>query len=534
MSEPGRAGWTPPLEIGIARPLPLGGLVRGGWSLGEGDGTAEGLPFPGLFASRRALAAYDSLTISPGIISPHSDLRDGLTQVEPAPLVYPGGKPRSVFGAGLGDFGVNESLLSADRGDARGHVHIEVRDGNRAAAGPYGLAARHLWSVGLAKGFGANEFSIIFRQTGLAAEMLAGEHQSGRGASGVLGWQWKGSAWSSSARLSRQWDEHESYGGTLDPLSHRDAQDVRAFGTLEHASGEQRFGAGVDWSRSRVVRSGGDAFEATSEDAWVKAWWNRQTARRHDEVEVGWGHSGGSDEYGAAPRARVEWTLDRSRLSVWGARVLTPAWADLAPGQRPFLQSTWALGADAQAGSNTSNASLSLIAGRTQDRILLARLPLEEEWLREGQGRDPDPWEFGVVVARVRRTMGRWLAIGEGSATIRDDSSVQARVDPALTGRLEADYLFKAFKGDLAVRVGAQLDGIGPRQTDEAVPQDLSAITTFGMTLGLAISEFVVTIRARDLENRIYEDVWIDPTTGRPARGLGREIMMSVACKIFN
>jgi len=534
VTEPGRGGWLPPPEIGIARPVPLAGLVRGGWSFGEGDGTAEGLPFPGLAASRRGLASIDSLTVTPGDMSPRSDLRDGLTQVEPAPLTFPGGKPRSVFAAGLGDFGVNESLLSADRGDSRGHIHIEVRDGNRNAAGPYGLAGRHLWSVGLAKEFGAHEVSAIFRQSGIAAELRDATEQSVRGASGVLGWRWSDPNWKTSVRLSRQWDEHESFDGSLDPYSRRDAQDVRALGTLEHVSQAQRFGASVDYSRAQVVRAGGDAFRATSEDGWVKAWWNQDSGHRHDALELGWGHSGGSAAYGIAPRARVEWRERAGRLALWGARVLTPAWADLAPGVHPFLQSTWAVGADGEIGTPASSGALTVMAGRTQDRILMARLPLEEQWLRAGQSRDPEPWEFGLLVARARREVGHWKLTGEGTAVIRDNSAVQARVDPALTGRVTLDFGFNAFKGDLGVVLGGQVDGIGTRYTDEAAPQELPAITTFGATLGLTISDFVATIRVRDLEDRIYQDVWIDPQTGQPARGLGREFLFSVSWKLFN
>ena len=514
--------------------MPLAGLVRGGWSFGEGDGTAESLPFPGLAASRRSLASLDSLTVTPGDMSPRSDLRDGLSQVEPAPLFYPGGKPRSVFAAGLGDFGVNESLPSADRGDSRGHVHIEVRDGNRNAAGPFGLAARHLWSVGLAKDFGGHEFSGIFRQSGIGAEMKSGDEQSVRGASGVLGWRWKNPNWNSSVRLSRQWDEHESFDGTLDPYSRRDAQDVRALTTLERVWGEQRLGASFDWSRSQVVRAGGDAFRANSEDGWAKAWWHHESGIRRDDLELGAGHSGGANQYGVAPRARVEWRPASARLALWGARILTPAWSDLAPGERPFLQKTWAVGADAEIGNPGSNGALTVIAGRTQDRILLARDPLEEQWLRAGQGRDPDPWEFGLFVGRARREVGHWRLTGEGTALLRDNSAIQARVDPALTGRLGLDFSFHAFQGDLGVELGGQVDGIASRQTDEPDPRGLPPITTYGATVGLTISDFVATFRVRDLEDRIYQDVWIDPVTGQPARGLGREFLFSFAWKLFN
>jgi len=534
VTEPGRAGWIPPPEIGLARPVPLAGLIRGGWSFGEGDGSAESLPFPGLAASRRGLPAIDSLTVTPGDMSPRSDLRDGLSQVEPAPLFYPGGKPRSVFAAGLGDFGVNEALLSADRGDSRGHIHIEVRDGNRAGAGPFGLAGRHLWSVGLAKEFGGHELSGIFRQSGIGAELKSGEEQAVRGASGVLGWKWSNPHWNSSVRLSRQWDEHESFDGTLNPYSRRDAQDVRALGTLEHVGERQRLGASVDWSRSQVLRAGGDAFRANSEDGWAKAWWNHDAGNRHDALELGGGHSGGANQYGIAPRARVEWKSPLSRLALWGARVLTPAWADLAPGQTPFLQSTWALGADAEIGTRASNGALTVMAGRTKDRILLARLPLEEQWLRAGQSRDPDPWEFGLFVGRARREVGHWKLTGEGTALVRDNSAIQARVDPSLTGRVALDFAFKAFQGDLGVVIGGQVDGIGSRSTDETTPRPLPAITTYGATLGLTISDFVATFRVRDLEDRIYQDVWIDSQTGQPARGLGREMLFSFSWKLFN
>jgi hypothetical protein len=505
--------------------------VRGAWVFEDGRRGAIVRPFPGLSVSR-PLLVMDSLNARAGGGSDPSAFRTGLVSVAPYTSVKTGA-PRSFFGFVNGDYGQNDIVLSAMREDPRSHVWIDALGGNRSTGGPYDEAGRHAWSFGLGKAFGEHELNATYRHAAEASRLLGGEEETARGASGGIEHIWRRDSWRTRLSLGRQWDERESFGSTLDPRSRRDAQEARVTGEVERDIGTRRVGGIVDWSRAQVARQGTGTgeFLARADLTWVGAWYRDTRPGRTIDLGLGGGGPGGVDRVELAPRARVDWQRERSRFSLWGSRMLEPAWHDLAPGQHAFLQNTWALGAEA---ARDRFGSISLLAGRTIDRVVVARLPLTDQWLRLGQRRDPDPWNFALVTARTA-TKPRALTLGaEGSFLVRDSHALQARVDPAATGTAWAIWSFHAFRGDLGVRVRLELDGIGPRVTDEVVPRDLPGFLTSGLSAGFSLADVVITLRVSDLENRRQSDIWVDSRTGLPAVGPARDLSLRMGWKLLN
>ena len=174
------------------------------------------------------------------------------------------------------------------------------------------------------------------------------------------------------------------------------------------------------------------------------------------------------------------------------------------------------------------------MAGRTRDRVLIARLPLDEQWLRAGQARDPSAWNFAQFSGRGTGIAGPFDLGAEASGLVSARGARQGRVDPAVTGRAWAGFSFRAFTGDLGVNLRAELDAIGPRATDETTPRPLPGFASSAAAVRLMLGDVVVTVGARNLEDRRRPDVWIDPATGQPALGPGRELRVSAGVKLFN
>jgi hypothetical protein len=509
-------------------------LVRGGWRFEDDARGPVGRPFPA-FGLRTPLVVLDSLSVVPGAGGDPSAFRSGLVTVSPAVPPRSGKpEPRSVFGYVNGDFGQDETVLSGERADSRNHLRIDAVNVHRDSIGGYDLSGRHLWSVAIGRKFGPHEISGTLRQAGEAERLQGGEEQMARGAAGSLSHEWRRDRWHALTTLSRQWVESESFGGTLEPRTRRDAQEVRVRTAADRGTPVRRMGASLDWSRAQVGRNGASAYLNRSNEVWVGTWWRDAVPGRTTLLELGGGHNGGVDRLEMAPRARVDWTRPHGRLSLWGARVLEPVWHDLAPGERGFLQNTWAVGAEAGGDSDRGTATLSVLAGRTRDRVLLARLPLEEQWLRAGQTRDPDPWNFALISANGATRLGP-IGIGaEGVTVLRDRNARQARVDPEATGRGWVSWAFRAFTGDLGVRLRLEAEGIGPRVTDEAVPQELAGYVSGGFMARGTIGDASMTLRVRNLEDIRRPDIWIDRYTGRPALGPGRELRLSLGWKLRN
>ena len=535
IGEAGRAGWSPSSGFGLGFPPAVAGHARGGWRVFDEVRAPEGGPFPGLLPVLPPLAGYDSLAVEPSWPPSAPGPSGALAVLRPVAGTADGsGSPLATFAITNGDFGLDETALTARRGSDQGRIHLEVLSAGRGIVAPYGEAGRHRWGAGLGRRFGLHDASVSFRQSGLAARLLSGEEQVARGASGRVAWRWDRPVTRMDLALERQWDARESFGGTLAPRSRRDAQEVRVMGGAERRMGTRAFGARLEWHRALVRRQGPGAFEAYGGEDWGRLYFTDEIPDRLLVMELGAGRIGAVDAIEVAPGARAEWRSGGRRFELWTRRQLEPVWHDLAPGEQSFLQNTWVAGAGAAGRGGVVSGAVRLMAGRTRDRALLARLPLEEQWLRAGHARDAKPWNFGQVWGEAKLVRGGAMLAGEACALLRDPDLPQARVDPAITGRVFGQWAFTAFGGDLGVRARLEAEAVGERATDEAAPRALDAYVTGNAALGFELGDASITLRVRHLENGTREEVWIDGSTGAPARATPRELRVAVAWRFKN
>lgn len=534
LGEPGRAGWTPMHALGLGPPLVHAGLARGGWSFVDPDRPPEGRPFPGLVTPLAPLSGYDSLTVEPGRALEEHGPERALAVVRPLTLPTPSGKPHAVFHLVQGDFGIDETALSAARGGDNGRVLVEAFSATRAAVGPFAEEGRHRWNATLGRRFGASDLSGSYRQAGLAQRMRSSEEQTARGGSGRFDWRYTQEAFRASLGAARQWDSHQSFGGSLDPPSRRDAQETSVGGHVERAFRGRWLGLRGDWNHGRVARVDTAATGANHDDVWATAWFSSPGTVQAWAAEIGAGRIGATGAVTAAPAVRWEQTIGQQRVELTAGRLLEPVWSDIAGGEPGFLQSTWTASAGARRATPTSVVHLRVIGGTTRDRAVISRLPLEEQWLRAGIRRDPNPWQFVEFWGETRWSRGAWLLGAEGTGLLKKGDPVQPRVDPDWTARAYAEWGFHAFKDDLGVRLRAAADGIGARNTDEAAPRVLEGYVTSSLAAMLTIGDATVTLRARNLENQVRPDVWIDSQTGAPALGLPRELRVAVTWTLNN
>jgi hypothetical protein len=248
-------------------------------------------------------------------------------------------------------------------------------------------------------------------------------------------------------------------------------------------------------------------------------------AGRHDAI-------GGWD---VAPSAAYRFTSGDFRGRVVAERMLTPVWSDLAPGVNPFLQRTWVAGWDVHSEARGSvGGELGLLLGTTQDRAIVQRLPLEEMWLRNGLVPDTGRYDFGLFTAGAHWQGRVLLGTADGFALARAKSAVQPAVDPPYGGRGSLGFGFQAFQRELDVKLRAEVEGVGPRESETAVPQRIPGYASLGFAAALTLRDATLTFRAQNLEDQGRLQTWIDPNTGRLALGVGREIHFEFAWKLFN
>jgi len=534
LEEPGRAAWSPMRALGLGVPLVHAGLVRGAWSFDDPGQPPEGRPFPGLLAALPPLVGDDSLTAEPGRALDPGGPERALGVVRSMTAHDPAGRPRAMFSYVNGDFGLSEAGLVAERGGEAGHVRVETFSSKRDSTGPYGSEGRHRWSFVLGRTFRFGELSGSYRQAAVAAGLQSGEQETARGGSGRLDWRSTYGSWRTALGAARQWDSHESFGVTLDPSSRRDAQELNVEGSAVRAIGVRELGFRADWNHGRVARVDTLATGTNHDDEWGTVWLTTIAPTSRWSAEVAGGRVGATGNPEVAPALRYERTFPAGRLESWAGRLLEPIWSDVADHGPGFLQSTWTAGAGWLSRTPTTLLHLRAIGGRTRDRAVVARLPLEEQWLRAGIVRDPNPWQFLELWGEARWSHRAWIVGAEGCGLVKKFDPLQTRVDPDWTARGYAEWGFHAFQGDLGVRLRAGLDGIGARNTDEPNSRELPGYVTSSAGATFTIGDAHVTIHARNLENRRRDEVWIDSRTGLPAQGMPREVRVALTWRLNN
>ena len=345
--------------------------------------------------------------------------------------------------------------------------------------------------------------------------------------------------------LARSYDFHQSF-GALRSDSRRDAQEFLAAAELLNASPERTLGARAEFKRTLIKRHIDPFFERGSDAGWFAARYLRPVGAGVARVELGAGRHAALEQFGFAPSVsyRIETPSVTGRLAF--ERLLAPVWADLAPRELPFMQSTWAgvlelgvrdtLGKRAQAG---------VLLGRTENRALVTRMPLDDLWLRIGATPDFSIYNFAVLSMMLSWEGRRFGAGTEGFAMVRTRSSSTPEMDPGKSVRVWGAWGFNLFRDDLRVTLRGEVEGVGARESQgapagvcgedpEADSRRLPAYATGVGKMVVTLADAVFTVQLRNLENRRREEIWYDCQTGTEALTPAREWRFALTALLFD
>lgn len=552
-SAPGRPGWTPGSELGSAGAWTLLGLSLGAWRL---ESPLEGAVTtgPGVREAGVPRAWFDSLAIEVGGSGARAGWDGALatatgTFARPTP-----GRARTVVHVTNGSSSFDRNAILFTRGDSRGWIRGGSTSDGNGGVGAMGPTGSHVWFAEAAWLRGAHEVSVHGRQRGAATRQAIGVGEGARGQDGALRWRWsEGERWARGA-LVRGWDARDSRaeveGVLLDP-SRRDAQrtglELEA-GTRWAAS---QVSARVQADRERVRRpvdaTGGNPFDAKAERWWSSVALARPFAGGQLAGVVGGGwHSvfrSRSDELQVAPTVTWRRAGERGSVRVFGERVLTPVWSDLAADVSPFVQSTWMGGAEAsRRWPGRASVRAMLASGVTDGAAGLLRYPVEDVALRggissaNGQSR---PFVLGTLAAAAR-----WRAfVAEAEAFVADRSGAadgETRFDPETGAAARLESEFRVFAGDLGVRLLGEAAFVGEREAltfddfAQAEDQRLEAYVTFNAMAALTLGDARIRLRGVNLADVRRPEAWLDPGTGAPALGGGRQILFELGWVFAN
>ncbi len=222
---------------------------------------------------------------------------------------------------------------------------------------------------------------------------------------------------------------------------------------------------------------------------------------------------------------------------------MTPVWSDLAPDVGAFTQDAWVGGLDVAAG-NPARAWIELggLGARVGDRALLTRWPLRELSLRYGWTRDPVFEQDGMVTLACGVHLGPLGLDASGFTRARPRAGFSAQVDPAVGGRSGLEVGFRAFTGDLGVKLRLEAAWVGERENASLPeyflqPRPLAGYATYGGSLALTLGDARILLAATNLEDVAHPQIWTDlssPLPGTPAMGSGRQLRAELAWPFFN
>ena len=515
----------------------LGGFALGAWSVVEPLAGPTAFAFPGPASAREPLAWFDSLEVNAGEGAAWTGYGAPLATVSTGPERASPQHTRAMFHFLDGDFGLDETGLGVERGDSQRFLRAAAFSANRGPRGPLGLAGRHVWGATGRITFGEHAFEAGYNQRGAASNLQSGEEQSLRGESGQVAWRFRRGGVRAALAASRGRDAGESFlpGRDVDVWSRRDAERNEIALEAGSTRGERDVGARLSWSECEVRRSERPEFARSARALWAAVRLTQPAGDGVIDLAAGAGHHDVFGGWDFAPSAAYRFTGGSFRGRVVLERMVAPVWTDLRTGVEPFLQRTWVAGWELGTDSPDGPVGhLGMLLGSSRDRAIVERLPLEEQWLRDGLARDPGRYDFGLFTGGAAWRGRSFGASGEGFALARQKSAAQPAVDPPFGGRAALEFEFRPFQKELDVILKAEVEGVGPRESEAPVPRRLDGYASFGLSGTFTLAEVVVTMRARNLEDQARPQTWIDPSTGREALGVGREFRIALAWKLIN
>lgn len=496
------------------------------------------MPSPGAAGAQGPLVWFDSLHVSAGEGGAWEGFDAGLAGARAGQSLDhrpgDGWSPRTEVSLANGSNGLRDNAVSLWRGDTLGGLRVEAASGERGRSGGVTGTGRDLYGIAGARVRGGHRLEASFTHRRANASLVGGESQDARGEAGGGGYRYRGDRWRIGATLNRGYDYHDSRGGTW--LERRRLADASAAVlTLEREGASDRWGVRGAWRESGVTPEAGVSGRSRARALWGAVRWQGPVGEGELELALGVGRHTALGRTPLAPS--LVW---RFQGRPWEGRVTferltTPVWSDLAPGQNPFLQDTWAggldLGAEVGAGGR---ARIGFLAGHTGSRALLARLPLEAVALRSGFRADRGSYDFGLLVAEARWRTGRWGAAIEGFILARDASALQPQVDPGRGGRVLAELGFRLFQGDLIVRPRLEAWAVGPRESEATPSRSLPGYGTTGAALELTLADATLLIEGRNFADHRAARTWVDTVTGIEASGPGRELRVTLNWRLWD
>ena len=532
-SEPGRAGMTGQAWFGTAFPQTIAGFSAGAWSADLSRRVELGGPFPGVLGASPSLAAYDSIGFMPLAGAASQGFQGTLATAVAVPAEAFERRTRGIVHFASGSNGFDDNVLAIERGDSLNWTRAEVATGSHRAAGSLERSGHHLWQVATQWARAAHRVQAGFADRGSAMLVRGGEEESVRGASGYLHYRHIGGRRWWGVAAERGYDTHESFGG-LRFESRRDAQSSRGDLAGGWRGGRLELATQIHAVESEVRRQSDDEFVTSARWAFGSASIAMPLGPGRVEAALGAGRHGAFDVLEPAPS--LSYRIERSHWSVRTAveRAMWAVWTDLESGEAPFLQSTWAGVIDARVRGPEHALRGFVIAGRSRDRALVPRQPIEDLWLRDGFRLDPDPYIFGLGGLDGEWRHGRWDMRGEGFGLVRSENPEAVAVDPQWGMRVEAGCRKSYFEGDLGVMLRAGVEAVGSRVTEGLEARTLAAYVTGCAGLTATLADAVFAVRVRNLENHIREETWLDTATFSEAVSTGREFRIMVTVKLAN
>lgn len=545
----GRPAWTSDAELVLGSSATLLGLAAGGWDWRDPFGSAA-MASPGSPESPPPAAWADSTFVRLGQLGAVQGFGAPLARVEATVRRPTARRARAVFTLLNGSSALDRNSLLLARGDERSWFRGGSHGSRRGGVGSMDVSGEHLWFASGGVTRGAHDTWARYTQAGFGnQQVLGGLREGGRGESGEVGWRWGRETRSLEVRARRAHDGRESRGnGIAFAESRRDAAaDELALVASDSITGgwwTARLTLGQEHVE-RVTPTASLVRQAWRADrAWVALEHERVLGNGRLSLALGGGrHSAPErreERLQLAPTLAWEWQSGTRSVRLFADRTLTPVWSDLAVDVPAFMQDVWLGGLEGAVGRRGGSwLEAGVAAGRVAQRATILRYPVRDIALRFGWQRDEGTSPL-LLASAAGGAAWRALACDvQGFVQTRPEEQSQPRVDPGVGGSAGLEGRVKLFRGDLDVRLRAQVDVVGERDLESTAyegvaPQTLPAFSTFGAHLTATIGDATLGVRVTNLEDQRRRQVWIDPVTGEPAKDAGRQLMFEIVWPLFD
>lgn len=571
-SAPGRPGFVEDAHLGNGLFMRYLGLTAGGVQRRDGLFPSV-LSWPGLGEISAPLAWYDSAAVVVGENAGWNGFEAPLVELRELANVPSERRPRAAFTFINGSSSLERNGLLLQRGGARSWLRGGALTADRAGVGDLEQNGSHAWFAEVGQRRGDHTFSGAFSQRGLAGGTrrdrsvllnrvtvppFAGLEEAAHGEAGWFAWNWERGPRRATVRVAREHDHRESYGSfVFDVFAEREAQDDVVSGEFQSGDTLRAQGARVELRQGLVVRSANalgdpnfgvrDPVRDARRSAWAAVRAQRPFAGGLLELQLGAGWVDAPQEKGqrvqAAPSLvwRTRGSGPRARLLA--ERLVRPVWSDLAAGTPAFVQDTWLAGLDVGVGDRQRQwCDVSVLGADIGARAHLVPTPVRDLALRYGWTFESGHVQDAMVNVETGVRRGAHAVDATAFARVRPLGQKFADTDPSVGGRGGVETGFRAFAGDLGVRLRLEAGWVGSRDNVSlpeyfTPPRPLAGYVTYAGSLSATLGDARLVLRMANLEDERRPMSWTDPVSdfpGAPALTAGRQYRFELAWPFYN